>query len=329
MSKSIYVDVRKEIDNVFDIEIRELNKVRSQIGDSIEKAVNLISTCKGKVVLCGMGKPGHIARKISATMSSVGIASFVIHPAEAMHGDLGMINCNDVIMILSNSGETAEVCNLIPNIKMMSIPIIAITARSESTLARMADCTIITGEIIEAGALGLAPTSSTTAELVIGDAIAATVSKMRNFTPMEFALFHPAGTLGKKLLTTVADVMIVKEKLPIIRSDKSFIETVKNYGDSEYGVLIIVDIDEKLVGIITDGDIKREIAEDSDYFERSVHDVMTKNPVSVIDSFLAFDALKLMEKRQKIIHSLVVVDSEDRVLGLVRNHDIINANIFL
>lgn len=204
MERDIIADIRK----VFDTEIAELENVKNSLDEEmVKKIVTLLSQCDGKVVLSGMGKPGHIGRKISATMSSLGISSYFLHPAEALHGDLGTLSQDDVIIIISNSGETAEVCNMLPNIKMIGTPIIAMTSYPESTLAQYADYLLELPVMQEACALHLAPTSSTTAELVMGDALAVVLSEMKQFKKENFALYHPAGSLGRKLITKVSDLM--------------------------------------------------------------------------------------------------------------------------
>lgn len=323
------MDIIQEVKTVFDTEIEALVKVRDIMDDSIVEAVNMIYQCTGKVAICGMGKPGHIACKISASMSSMGIPAFVLHPAEAQHGDLGVLDIDDIIIIISNSGETAEICAILPNLKIIGIPIIAITSRNDSTLAQYAECTISTEKVKEASNLGLAPTSSTTVELVIGDAIAVVVSKMKKFKKENFALFHPAGTLGKKLLTKVSDLMITGQNLPFVYSGATYENAISVLAETSYGAIVIVASDMKLKGIFTDGDFKR-FASNSDYPRGLlIDDVMTNNPISIKSDELAIEALKLMEKRKHKIHCIAVTDATNKVVGLIRNHDVIDAGIFV
>lgn len=324
------VDILGEVNRVFDIEISELMRVKALMDNSIINAIEMVNNCSGKVAICGMGKPGHIAKKMSASFSSMGIPSFTIHPAEAQHGDLGALDKNDIIILISNSGETAEVCNLLPNLKLMGIPTIAITEKNNSTLGKLTDCVIATDKIAEAGNLKLAPTSSTTVELVIGDAIAVVVSKMRNFKKENFALFHPAGTLGKKLLTTVKELMHKEDKLPCVGINTSLVDAIAVMNNTGLGAVLVVNEVGILTGIITDGDLKRLLSSRHKIPKNlGVKDVMTKNPISINQSELAVEALKIMENREKVIHCIAVVDNDNKAVGLIRNHDVINAGIFI
>ena len=323
------MDILECVNDVFKTEIEEIERTRQLLGESICEAIKMISDCKGKVAVCGMGKPGHIARKMASTFSSMGIASFLLHPAEAQHGDLGMIDSNDVIIIISNSGETAEICNLIPNLKIMRIPIIAITRSKESTLGKLADIVIETGNIREAGNLGLAPTSSTTVQLVIGDAIAVAVSKIKGFGKEKFALYHPAGALGKKVLTKVKDLMLTKDEMPIVVSGTKLKETIEVMAKTRQGAVVIIDEEGLLLGILTDGDLKRLINLGDKIDCSIVDEVMTKNPEFVDEDELAYEALKTMEEKDRPLHCLVAVDDKKHVTGLINSNDIINAHIFL
>lgn len=321
--------ILEEIKLVFEIEIRELERVKEFLDkDVIEKVVNVINECSGKVVLCGMGKPGHIGKKISATMSSMGIQSYFLHPAEAQHGDLGTLSSEDVIIIISNSGETAEVCKMLPNIKMIGLPIIAMTSFPESTLARYADYTIELPVIAEATALKLAPTSSTTVELVIGDALAVVVSKLKKFTKENFALYHPAGALGRKLTTKVSDLMYSGSENPIVSVGSTLKEAICIMSANGLGAVSIVDEQNKLCGLITDGDLKRYMEQGIDVYSALVDEVMTKNPIITKADILAIEALRLMERREKQLSVLPVVDDNEKAIGIIRNHDIIQLGIF-
>lgn len=322
-------NIINEVKQVFDLEIQELENVKKSLDEEIiEKVVNVINECKGKVVLCGMGKPGHIGRKISATMSSMGIRSYFLHPAEAQHGDLGTLSSEDVIIIISNSGETAEVCKMLPNIKMIGIPIIAMTSYPNSTLGQYADYTIELPVIAEATALQLAPTSSTTAELVVGDALAVVVSKLRKFTKEDFALYHPAGALGRKLTTRVADLMYAGEQNPTVKVGSTLKSAIYVMSKNGLGAVSIVNEQDKLCGLITDGDLKRYMEQGVDVYNALVDEVMTCNPVVAKEELLAIEALRLMERREKQLSVLPVIDSNGISIGLIRNHDIIQLGIF-
>ena len=322
MSEQIIEKVR----NVFDIEIQELERVKNFLDEKeLEKVINVLN---GKVVLCGMGKPGHIGRKISATMSSMGISSFFLHPAEAQHGDLGTLSQDDVIIIISNSGETAEVCKMLPNIKMIGTPIIAMTSYSNSTLAQFADYIIELPVITEATNLKLAPTSSTTAELVVGDALATILSSMKKFKKENFALYHPAGALGRKLTTRVEDLMYTDEKNPVIETGNTLKSAIYVMSKTGLGAVSVIDKEGRLCGLITDGDLKRYMEHMVDIYSVIVDEVMTKSPVVVKKEILAIEALRIMEKREKQLSVLPVVDDSFKSVGLIRNHDIIQLGIF-
>lgn len=325
MEKYVYDDYK----SIFDIEIQELENVKNCLDpESMEKVIEVLNTCEGKVVLCGMGKPGHIGRKISATMSSLGISSYFLHPAEAQHGDMGTLTSGDVIIIISNSGETSEVCEMLPNIKMIGIPIIAMTSYRNSTLAQYADYLIELPVMKEATPLNLAPTSSTTAALVVGDALAVAVSSRRKFTKENFALYHPAGALGRKLTTKVSDLMYSGEDNPTIKIGNTLDDAIYVLSEKGLGAISIVDEKCKLRGIITDGDLKRYMSNKVNIYSAIVDEVMTEKPVVVKPDVLAIEALRLMEKREKQLSVLPVVDGEGIVVGLIRNHDIIQLGIF-
>lgn len=325
MERDIIADIRK----VFDTEIAELENVKNSLDEEmVKKIVTLLSQCDGKVVLSGMGKPGHIGRKISATMSSLGISSYFLHPAEALHGDLGTLSQDDVIIIISNSGETAEVCNMLPNIKMIGTPIIAMTSYPESTLAQYADYLLELPVMQEACALHLAPTSSTTAELVMGDALAVVLSEMKQFKKENFALYHPAGSLGRKLITKVSDLMHTGEENPIVPEGSTLKTAIYVMSKTGLGAVSIVDTEGKLAGLITDGDLKRYMEKEVDVYNVLVNEVMTKNPIVVSEKILAIEALRIMEKREKQLSVLPVVAENGKVVGLIRNHDIIQLGIF-
>lgn len=325
MKNTVINDYRE----VFDIEIQELINVKNSLDDKVmEEVIDILNACTGKVVLCGMGKPGHIGRKISATMSSLGIHSYFLHPAEAQHGDMGTLALGDVIIIISNSGETSEVCSMLPNIKMIGIPIIAMTSYRDSTLGKYADYIIELPVMKEVSSLNLAPTSSTTAELVLGDALAVIVSERRKFTKEDFAFYHPAGALGRKLTTMVSDLMHSDDANPVINTGSTLASAIYAMNKGGLGAVSIIDENNTLLGLITDGDLKRYMQDKVDIYKLVVDDVMTKKPIVVRANVLAIEALQLMEKRDKQISILPVVDDDMRVVGMIRNHDIIQLGIF-
>ncbi|MCU6760823.1 Arabinose 5-phosphate isomerase KdsD [uncultured Roseburia sp.] len=322
------MDILNEVKKIFNIEIEELQKVSNYLDDNIVKVIELINHCRGKIILCGMGKPGHIARKISATMSSLGIQSYVLHPAEALHGDLGTLSKEDILILISNSGETSEICNILPNIKLINIPIVSITSHLDSTLAQYSDYVIALPIFKEACALSLAPTSSTTAALVLGDAIAVVVSELRKFKKEDFALFHPAGALGRKLTVKVSDIMHKNEENPVVNAGVNLGEAIIKMCEFGLGAITIVDENQKLLGLITDGDLKRYIGKREDVYKVNVEDVMTSHPIVTEENILAINALAMMENREKQLSVLPVVREDLVVVGLVRNHDIIKLGIF-
>lgn len=323
------MDILTEVKRVFDVEIQELSKVKQSLNHNIADVIHAINNCMGKVVLCGIGKSGHIARKVAASMSSLGIASYVLHPAEAMHGDLGTLSAEDIILIISNSGETSEICCILPNIRMIGTQIVAITSNGHSTLAQYADYMIELPAIKEACTLELAPTSSTTVSLVIGDAMAVVVSEMRKFNKENFALYHPAGALGKKLTTKVEDIMLKNGETPKILLHAKLQQAIIAMCKFGSGAVIIVDNEERMCGLITDGDLKRYLEKQIDVYHMTVEEVMTKNPIYTYTDTLAVDALRIMENRTRQISVLPVLNHEHKVAGLIRNHDIINLGIFL
>lgn len=323
------MDILSEVKNVFDIEISELLKVKDCLSTSIVDVIKIVNECRGKVVLCGMGKPGHIARKISATMSSIGIQSYSLHPAEAMHGDLGTLSKDDVIIFISNSGETAEICNILPNIKMIGLVMVSITSYANSTLAKYSDYLIELPIMKEATAHNLAPTSSTTAALVVGDAIAATVSKLRKFKKESFALYHPAGTLGRKLTTTVYDIMTKDEFLPKVLVDSNLLTAIEEMCAKPMGAVVVVDKGNNMSGLITDGDLRRSYERKIDVYSSIVNDVMTTEPKWIYANKLAVEALRIMEQGDRLISVLPVLDDNQKVCGMISSHSIIRLGIFL
>lgn len=321
--------ILEEVNAVFEIEISELEKVRTAINQSMEDVIQLINGCRGKVVLCGMGKPGHVAHKISASMSSMGIPSYTLHPAEAQHGDLGTLTKDDIIIFISNSGETSEICRILPNIRMMGVPMVGITSNGDSTMAQYMDYCITLPRIKEASSLGLAPTSSTTVAMVVGDAIAVVVSKMRDFKKEDFAIYHPAGALGKKLLTKVDDIMISGNDMPIVSGEATLFDALSVLCDTGVGGVMVSDDKNKLIGLVTDGDLKRYFKDDIEVYSKQVKEIMTHNPISACEGMLAVDALRIMENRNKPFTILPILSESQTIVGIVRMHDILQRGIFV
>lgn len=299
-----------------------------QLDSGFEKAVQLIENSKGRVVLTGMGKSGHIARKIAATMASTGTPAFFLHPAEGIHGDLGMVTADDVVVAYSNSGETAEVLNILPSLKRIGAKLIAVVGRTESTLARNADAVLNAGVAKEADSLGLAPTSSTTAALALGDALAVTLMERNHFTADNFAVFHPGGALGKKLLLTVEMVMHKGEENPCIGEDSSVKDALFVMTDKGLGAVSVLDQDGKLVGLLTDGDVRRGLNQGENFLSLPVAKAMTVHPQVISADRLAAESLHIMENHKPHpITVLPVTDRDGRAIGMVHITDLLKQGV--
>lgn len=318
------VDRLLEAKKVFDTEMTALEKTRDALDDTFLQILDLIVNCEGKVIVTGMGKPGHIAAKLAATFSSLGTPSFRLHPAEAMHGDLGMVSANDVVIAISFSGESDEIVNILPNIKMIGATLVGITGNPNSTLAKASDVVQVLPKFEEACYLGLAPTSSTTAVLCYGDALAVVASGIYGFKDVDFGKFHPAGSLGKKLILKVEDLMAKSEKNAIVHISVPLKDAIIELSKKGLGAVSIVDDNQKLLGIITDGDLRRQLEKGADIYNMKVEEVMSTKPVTINKEKLAVDALHLM--KEKNISCLVAVD-ENRVAGTIRLQDIIGVGI--
>lgn len=318
------MDIINQAKNVFDIEIEALEKTKSALDYNFEKILLMVVNCTGKVVLTGMGKSGHIASKIAATFSSLGTPAFFMHPAEALHGDLGMISANDIVIAISYSGESEEVTRLIPSIKLIGATLISITGNGNSTLAKLSDMTQTLPEFSEACYLGLAPTSSTTAVLCYGDALAVVASEIYGFDNTDFGKFHPSGTLGKRLILKVKDLMSTGENNAVIGQGASLDEAVIQLSKKGLGIVSVVDESGNLTGVITDGDLRRQIEKKASIYELKVNDVMSHNPVVIGPDILAVEALNML-KKNNISGMPVCVDK--KVVGTIRIQDIINAGI--
>jgi arabinose-5-phosphate isomerase len=321
------IDLVKQARDVFDKEIEVLQQVKEEINGEFECLVNMILGISGRVVVTGMGKSGHIGRKIAATLSSLGVPSYFLHPSEGAHGDLGMITKNDILIAISSSGETDEILQLIPSIKRIEAQLVSITCKPDSTLAKYSNLNINLNVSKEACNLNLAPTSSTTATLVFGDALAIVLSKLIGFTKENFAVFHPKGTLGRKLLTKVSDLMKTGQDNPIVKIDAKVKEAIFEISSKGMGAVNVVDKDYRLVGIITDGDLRRSIENYDNILEEKVSSIMTGKPLITKPDTLAVNALTLMEKRKKPIMVLPVVDDENMCVGIININDIINSGV--
>ena len=316
-----------EARRVFDVEIKALQKTRDALNETFVSILDLVTQCKGKVIITGMGKPGHIATKLAATFSSLGTPSFCLHPAEAMHGDLGMISENDIVIAMSYSGESDEIIHILPNIKMIGAKIVAITGNVDSTLAKAADIVQVFPEFEEACYLGLAPTSSTTAELVYGDALAVVASGVYGFNAADFGKFHPAGSLGKKLILKVDNLMAKGEEVPKIHQDELLMDAITEMSKKGLGVVSVVDDEKRLVGIITDGDLRRIIEKRTDIYSESVSNVMTKSPRKISRNRLAVEALQFIKEQN--INNIPVVEDDNRLIGTITWQMIVKAGIVI
>lgn len=310
---------------VLDIEADGIQSLSRSLNKDFLGAIDIMAYCKGRIVVTGMGKAGIIGQKFSATLSSTGTSSFWLHAAEAVHGDLGRIKEDDVAIVLSYSGETEEVKNLIPFIEKIGAKIIAITGNAKSSLARYADNVIVVKVDKEACALGLAPTTSTTAMLAITDAMSVVLMKIKGFKEKDFALFHPRGSLGRKLLLKVKDIMRKGKFNPVVKGDALVKDVLVKITSSHAGAAVIVDKQGKLVGIFTDGDLRRNLECHPNLLKKKISLVMTKNPMVVKDTDLASGALKVLEKKK--IDEVPVVDKDLRPVGMLDVQDLIVAGI--
>ncbi|QPG26811.1 arabinose-5-phosphate isomerase KdsD [Pantoea sp. SM3640] len=309
---------------VLRIEREGLEQLDQYINDDFARACALIYACQGKVVVMGMGKSGHIGKKIAATFASTGTPAFFVHPAEASHGDLGMVSKNDVVIAISNSGESNEILALIPVLKRQHIALICMTGRPDSAMGRVADVHLCVHVPQEACPLGLAPTTSTTATLVMGDALAVSLLEARGFTAEDFALSHPGGALGRKLLLHVADIMHSGDELPHVTRDASLRDALLEITRKNLGLTVIVDGLMKIEGIFTDGDLRRIFDMGIDFQRATIGEVMTPGGIRVRPNMLAVEALNLMQTKN--ITSILVAD-DDHLLGVVHMHDMLRAGV--
>lgn len=299
-----------------------------RIDEHFKAAVEMIMACPGRTVITGMGKSGIIGRKMAATLASTGTPSFYLHPAEGIHGDLGMVTEGDVVIALSNSGETGEVLHILPSLRRIGAKLIAMVGNPNSTLAKNSDIVLNVGVTREACPLGLAPTSSTTAALAYGDALALALLSKRKFTASQFAVFHPGGSLGRKLLLTVEDIMHSGAENPLVKADISVQDALFVITDKGLGAVSVVDGDNKMLGVLTDGDIRRGLSKGVDFLKRPVTELMTASPKTITKEKLAAQALHIMESnRPKPITVLPVVDAENHVIGLLHMTDLVRQGV--
>jgi arabinose-5-phosphate isomerase len=309
---------------VLRIEGDSIEALRSRLGEEFVVAVDLLKTCRGRIVFAGMGKSGLVCRKIAATFASTGTPSLFLHPAEGGHGDLGMLAKGDVLVAVSNSGETQELIRLLPAVKRLGIPIISMTGGATSTLAARADIVLDISVTEEACPLNLAPTASTTVTIALGDALAVALLEARGFTEDDFALFHPVGALGRRLLT-ISEIMHVGEEIPRVDLGTTMKEALFEITSKQLGFTTVQDGDDMLLGIITDGDLRRSLERGSDPLSLTAGEVMTHSPKVLNADALAAKALQLMESNK--ITNLVILGNDNRVAGVIHMHDILKAGI--
>lgn len=311
--------------NVLQIEINALIQLNNYINDDFAKACQLMLKCKRKVVVMGMGKSGHIGKKIAATLASTGTPSFFVHPGEASHGDLGMIEKGDVVIAISNSGESGEILALLPVIKRLGITLITMTGKPESSMAKVADVNLQITVPQEACPLGLAPTSSTTATLAMGDAFAVALLQARGFTADDFALSHPGGALGRKLLLLLSDIMHKDDELPMVTEDALIKTALLEVSEKGLGMTAIVDDEQKVIGIFTDGDLRRLLDNRVDIHTQTIGEVMTHSPAVSNPHLLAVEGLNLMQDKK--INGLLLCDENNRLVGALNMHDLLKAGV--
>ncbi|QBG36629.1 KpsF/GutQ family sugar-phosphate isomerase [Litorilituus sediminis] len=311
--------------NVINIEQKAIADLLQYIDDSFEQACQLMYQCQGRVIVIGMGKSGHIGGKIAATLASTGTPAFFVHPGEASHGDLGMITSDDVVLTISNSGETNEVLAIIPVIKRIGAKLIAMTGNTESTLSQLSDTHVCINVAEEACPLGLAPTSSTTATLVMGDALAVALLNARGFTADDFALSHPGGSLGKRLLLRLSDIMHQGDRLPVVQESALIKDALVEMSLKGLGMTAVVNNENTLVGLFTDGDLRRILDAKIDIHQDNIANVMTKSPCTASDEMLAAQALKIMEDKK--INGLIIVNDKNQPVGAMNMHDLLSSGV--
>lgn len=316
---------------VIEIEAQAVVALAERIGPSFERACDMLLKCRGRVVVTGMGKSGHIGGKIASTLASTGTPSFFVHPGEASHGDLGMITPDDVALIISNSGETAEVISILPIVKRIGSGLIAMSGDIESTLAKQSDACLNINVEKEACPLNLAPTASTTAALVMGDALAVAVQRMRGFSKQDFARTHPGGMLGKRLLLYASDLMHTGAELPLVNHTATLRQLVLEMSSKSLGMAGVINDDNQLLGMFTDGDLRRSFNDQVDIYNSNAIDVMTPDPITIQADTLAEEIVKIMrefaQRGPHAINGVFVVDDDNRVLGALNTHDLLKVGV--
>lgn len=309
----------------FDIEAAAILGLKERTGDAFVSAVNKVLEVRGRVVVMGMGKSGHIGRKVAATLASTGTPAMFVHPGEASHGDLGMITASDVVLVISNSGESQEMAAILPVLKRLGVPLIAMTGNAKSTMALHADVWLDTAVEREACPLNLAPTASTTAQLALGDALAVALLDARGFRAEDFARSHPGGALGRKLLTHVSDVMRSGDDVPMVAPDASFSALMREMSVKGLGAAAVADADGRVLGIFTDGDLRRLVEQGVDLRSATAQEVMHRGPSTIGAQALAVDAADLMERKR--ITSVLVLDADGRLCGALNSNDLMRAKV--
>lgn len=321
-------EMLKHAQDVLRMEAEAVLELVPRIDANFAAAVEMILQCPGRTVITGMGKSGIIGRKMAATLASTGTPSFYLHPAEGIHGDLGMVTAGDVVIALSNSGETGEVLNILPSLRRIGAKIIAMVGNDVSTLAKNADVVLNVGVSKEACPLGLAPTSSTTAALAYGDALALALLQRHHFTASQFAIFHPGGSLGRRLLLTVGDIMHSGEENPVVVGETTVQEALFVITDKGLGAVSVIDANGVMQGVLTDGDIRRGLSKGVDFLQRPVTELMTKQPKTITKDKLAAQALHIMESNHpKPITVLPVIDADNKVIGLLHMTDLVRQGV--
>lgn len=321
-------EMLKHAQDVLRMEAEAILELVPRIDANFAAAVEMILQCPGRTVITGMGKSGIIGRKMAATLASTGTPSFYLHPAEGIHGDLGMVTAGDVVIALSNSGETGEVLNILPSLRRIGAKIIAMVGNDASTLAKNADVVLNVGVSKEACPLGLAPTSSTTAALAYGDALALALLQRHHFTASQFAIFHPGGSLGRRLLLTVGDIMHSGEENPVVVGETTVQEALFVITDKGLGAVSVIDANGVMQGVLTDGDIRRGLSKGVDFLQRPVTELMTKQPKTINKDKLAAQALHIMESNHpKPITVLPVIDADNKVIGLLHMTDLVRQGV--
>jgi arabinose-5-phosphate isomerase len=316
------------LENGREVIIREsqaLLEMAERLDENFVKAVQLILNCRGRVIVTGMGKSGLVGKKVAATFTSTGISAFFLHPAEGVHGDLGLVRSDDIIIAITKSGATEELYQILPAVKRLGVKIILMTGQLESPLTAKADIALDCSVKAEACPNNLVPTSSATAALVMGDALAIALLRERNFSPEDFAYLHPGGSLGRRLLMKVEELMHINSEIPIVRPDTSMKDAILEITGKRFGATLVVDSDGRLIGIFTDGDLRRLAEKDNSFFNRAAGEAMTQNPKTIRPTAILDEALAIMEKYSIMV--LPVVDADSRPIGIIHLHDILKSKL--